>query len=98
MAISNAHKSDPLIAERNLYGAPSGHIKRRSSRVVIDIPVSVFGQDLNGRVFREDAVTTSVSAQGALLTLSSEVGSEKPLLLINRKSGNETQCRVAYKK
>ena len=71
---------------------------RRSSRVTIDIPVEVYGQGSDGTVFREETRTQVVSAHGALLLLKTEVGVKQVLLLVHKKTRNEIQCRVAYRK
>jgi hypothetical protein len=68
--------------------------KRRSSRVSIDMPVEVFGQSVNGKVFREETRTTTVNAHGALLMLGSVVQIKPSVLLINKTTRIEVQCRV----
>ena len=73
-------------------------IKRRSSRVAIDMPVEVFGQQANGKVFREETRTTIVSAHGALLMVSTVNEIKPSVLLINKKSNTEVQCRVVSHK
>jgi len=82
--------------------APKGPInpaiKRRSSRVAIDMPVEVFGQQSNGKVFREETRTTIVNAHGALLNLASAVEIKPSVLLINKITKLEVQCRVISQK
>ena len=73
-------------------------IKRRSSRVAIDMPVEVFGQQANGKVFREETRTTVVNAHGALLNLASAVEIKPSVLLINKITQLEVQCRVISQK
>jgi hypothetical protein len=68
--------------------------RRRSSRVAIDMPVEVFAQAENGKVFREETRTTNVSAHGALLILGSPVQIKPSVLLINKTTRIEVQCRV----
>ena len=76
----------------------SGAIKRRSSRVTIDIPVEVYGQGSDGKLFHEETRTQVVNAHGALVLLKTEVRVKQVLLVINKKTRRETQCRVAYRK
>jgi hypothetical protein len=71
---------------------------RRSSRVNIDMPVEIFGQSTNGKVFREETRTTVVNAHGALLILTSSTEVKTSILLINKKTNMEVQCRVVYRK
>ena len=72
--------------------------KRRSTRVVIDIPVTVFGQNSDGKIFTEQSSTVKVSAHGALIVMTTDIDSQKPALLMNTKTGSEVQCRVAHRK
>ena len=71
---------------------------RRSLRVAIDMPVEVVAQSLDGEAFRQDTRTAVVSAQGALLVLATTIEIKPSILLINKKTGGEAQCRVAYQK
>lgn len=92
--------SPPVTATK--VPAPKGPlnpaIKRRSSRVSIDMPVEVFGQQANGKVFREETRTTVVNAHGALLTLASTVEIKPSVLLINKITNSEVQCRIISQK
>ena len=72
--------------------------KRRSSRVVIDIPVTVFGQDTSGKIFQEESSTVTVSTHGACVLLSTDIDTQKPALLINAKTKDEAQCRVVHRR
>lgn len=91
-------------SEKNLLAAPDKHptlkgpshpaTRRRSSRVAIDMPVEVFGQAVNGKMFREETRTTTVNAHGALLVLGSPVQIKPSVLLINKATRIEVQCRV----
>lgn len=72
--------------------------KRRSSRVSIDMPIEVFGQEANGKVFRQETRTTAVNAHGALLNLILNTELKSSVLLINKKTNTEAQCRVVYQK
>ncbi len=65
---------------------------------MISMPVEFFGQDTNGKVFCQGAHTKVVSAHGALLILTA-IAQIKPLiLLVNKSTKTEVQCRVAYRK
>lgn len=72
--------------------------KRRSSRVAISIEVTVFAQSPDHRVFGEVTRTASVSAHGALITLKTDVDPQKPVLMVNKKTGAESQCRISHRK
>ena len=79
-------------------GPPNPPSKRRSSRVAIDMPVEVFGQTQNGKMFREETRTMTVNAHGALLVLASAKAINSSVILINNKTSTEAQCRVVYLK
>ncbi len=73
--------------------------RRSSIRVNIDLmPVEIFGQGSNGKVFREETHTTVVNAHGAHLILTSSTEVKTSILLINKKTNMEVQCRVVYRK
>jgi len=71
---------------------------RRSSRVVIDIPITVMGLNSDRKIFHENTKTITVSAHGALISLKSNIDSVKPVLIENPRTKMEAQCRVAYRK
>ena len=73
-------------------------VKRRSSRVVIEMPVSVVGQRSDGNAFREQTKTLSVSAHGALIHLKSNVDSSGTVVIVNARTQSEAQCRIAHRK
>jgi hypothetical protein len=62
------------------------------------MPVEVVAQSLDGETIRQDTRTTVVGAHGALLVLATTSEINPFLLLINKKTGGEAQCRVAYQK
>ncbi len=76
----------------------SGSNKRRSSRVAIDIPVEVFGQSLDGKIFHEETRTLVVNAHGALISLATGINLRQTILLVNKKTNNQMECRVTFRK
>jgi hypothetical protein len=66
--------------------------------VAIDMPVVLFGQQVNGKVFSEDTRTSVVNAHGALIILTSGVEIKPSVLLVNKISKVEAQCRVVSQK
>lgn len=71
---------------------------RRSQRVIIDFPVTLFGQSADGKIFAENTNTQTVSAHGALVILKKDVNAQSPALLGNPKTQMEVQCRVVHRK
>jgi hypothetical protein len=98
--VTKAKESPPVTASKvpDPKGSSNPAIKRRSSRVAIDMPVEVFGQQTNGKVFREETRTTVVNAHGALLILASTIAIKPSLLLVNLTTKSEAQCRVISQK
>lgn len=98
MGTVNSPKQEAVARPSAAEGEVQYSNKRRSSRVVIDIPVTVFGQDPNGKIFQEDTTTVTVSTHGACVLLSSEIDAQRPALLINAKTKAEVQCRVVHRR
>lgn len=71
---------------------------RRSQRVIIDFPVTLFGQGADGKIFAESTNTQTVSAHGALVILKKDVNAQSPAILGNPKTQMEAQCRVVHRK
>ena len=69
---------------------------RRSKRLLLSIPVQVYGRTPNDHPFRDTTETKSVSANGGLLPLSPRVKRGQSLLLVNRFTQEERECRVVY--
>ncbi len=68
--------------------------RRRSQRVHIIIPVSVYGNRAKGDPFQEEAQTLTVNAHGALINLANHVSVGQELLLINAKTAEKVECTV----
>lgn len=66
--------------------------------MAIDMPVEIFGQASNGKVFREETRTIVVNAHGALLVMTSIPLIKPSVLLVNKKTKTEAQCRVIFQK
>jgi hypothetical protein len=71
---------------------------RRSQRVIIDFPVTLFAQGVDGKIFAETTSTQTVSAHGALVIVGKDVNSQSPAILGNPKTQMEAQCRVVHRK
>lgn len=68
---------------------------RRSKRVFISIGVLVKFQR-GSQSHEEEVPTEAVNAHGCLLRLSAVPEREQKLVLVNLKSGESAECRVAY--
>jgi len=60
--------------------------------------VAVYGQNRTIGAFREDTATDLVSAHGGLVALSARVVVGETLLVVNKATQEEQQCRVVYLK
>jgi hypothetical protein len=68
--------------------------RRRSERVVLNMPVVVVTETTEGKRIHEETHTLVVNAHGGLLKLRMEVVPGQPMLVINPKNGKEQKCRV----
>ena len=77
-----------------IVNASQPNNRRRSERVLLDVPVLVVAETPEGKRVQEETHTLVVNAHGGLLTLKMEVVPGQPMLLINPKSEKEQRCRV----
>jgi hypothetical protein len=70
--------------------------RRKSRRWALDIPVYVYGHGPGKDPFHEEAHTLNVNSDGALLLLSVPVRKGQMLLLTNRMTLQEMDCRVVH--
>ena len=68
--------------------------RRRSERVMLQIPVIVQVKTRDGKDVREDTQTVVVNAHGGLLKLKMEVKTGQPILLINERAKIQQGCHV----
>jgi hypothetical protein len=68
--------------------------RRRSKRVMLQVPVVVVTNTREGTEQREETHTLVVNAHGGLLKLSMEVVAGQPMVLINPRTGTRETCRV----
>jgi hypothetical protein len=71
----------------------NGANRRRSVRVMLQVPVTVLTETPDREQVQEDAHTLVVNAHGGLLKLKMEVLAGQPLVLVNNK-GVQEQCHV----
>jgi hypothetical protein len=70
--------------------------RRRSHRIMVNLPVQVAVKNERGNDISEDTTTISISAHGALLQLQMEVAKGQTLLLRNAVTNNALECSVDY--
>jgi hypothetical protein len=79
-------------------GVAHSTMGRRSSRVMIEVPVDLIGRTANGLVFREETRTIVVNAHGALLNSAMSLDITSTIVVKNKKTNDEVQCRVIYRR
>lgn len=73
-----------------------GAEKRRSQRILLSVPVLVQGKDRTKHDFEEQTHTLVVNAHGALVLVKAELEENQRLLLRNKISGRQEECRVVW--
>ena len=68
--------------------------RRRSERVMLQVPVVVQAKTRDGEEVREQTRTVVVNAHGGLMKLRAAVKVGQPILLINEKSKAQQGCHV----
>lgn len=68
--------------------------RRKSSRTNVYVPLFVYGYTTAGEPFHEDTNTLEVNANGGLLRLDANVRCGQKLLVLNRVTKAEQECRV----
>lgn len=71
-------------------------VRRRSQRVLMQVPVRVRGNDSLGKDFEEETETLAISAHGALVLLTARVTSGSKMLLQHKRTQEEQDCHVAF--
>lgn len=84
LTISYSHKAKPMRSVR------------RSKRVKLALSVAVHGKTASGEAFREFTRTLCVSAHGGLLCLATNVHKEQTIVVENKSTRKEQECRVVY--
>lgn len=69
---------------------------RRSKRLGLAMPVFVFGQSIFQETFSESTRTISVNAYGGAFRIGVRVEKGQSILLVNRMTRQEQECRVAH--
>jgi hypothetical protein len=68
--------------------------RRRSERVMLQVPVIVQVHGRDGKKIEEETQTSVVNAHGGLLKLQMTLQVGQPILLINVRSKMQQSCRV----
>ena len=70
--------------------------RRRSQRVLMQVPVRIRGTDAQGKAVEEETETLAINAHGALVLLQSRLTSGGLVQLQHKKTQEEHECHVAF--
>ena len=70
--------------------------ERRSARVLLDVPLLIWGESPEQPVFREETFTVTVSAHGALVMLAAKVFLRQRVVLRKLTDTIEIRGKIAY--
>lgn len=90
--------SAPLSPESQLrrVAARNPKTSRRSKRVSLRVPVVVYGHNRASGSFHEETSANLVSAHGGLVALTARVSVGETVLVVNKATQEEQECRVVY--
>jgi hypothetical protein len=70
--------------------------RRRSQRVLMQVPVRLCGTDAQGKKFEEQTATLAINAHGALVLMQARVISGGKVQLQHNLTKEEQECHVAF--
>ena len=70
--------------------------KRRSQRVLMQVPVRLRGQDAQGASFDEETETLAINAHGALVLMQARITSGATIQLQHKRTSEEQECQVVF--
>jgi hypothetical protein len=70
--------------------------RRRSQRVLMQVPVRLCGTDAQGGKFEEETATLAINAHGALVLMHARVISGGKVNLQHNLTKEEQECHVAF--
>jgi hypothetical protein len=83
-----------MTQPQNTTGNPT--VRRRSQRVLMQVPVRVRGKDSQGDAFEEEAETLAINAHGALILVNARVTSGSKLMMQHKRTQEEHECHVVF--
>jgi hypothetical protein len=70
--------------------------RRRSQRVLMQVPVRIRSTDAHGKTVDEETETLAINAHGALVLLQTRLVSGNKVLLLHKKTLEEQECQVVF--
>jgi hypothetical protein len=75
---------------------PQKKMPRSSERILLRVPVVIYGYAGKSGAFHEDTETILVNSSGALVTLKAKLALGDTVFLIHKSGGEEQEVRVVY--
>jgi hypothetical protein len=70
--------------------------RRRSHRVLMQVPIRICGNDAQGKKFEEETATLAINAHGALVLMQARVTSGSKVQLQHNLTKEEQECHVVF--
>lgn len=70
--------------------------RRRSQRVLMQVPVRIQSTDAQGKTVDEETETLAINAHGALVLLQTRLVSGNKVMLHHKKTLEEQECQVVF--
>ena len=70
--------------------------RRRSQRVLMQVPVRIRGKNAQGAEFEEFTETLAINAHGSLILLNARLTSGAKVFMKHNKPEEEQECHVAF--
>src|SRR3989441_8869098 len=83
------------MAQNPITTSNSG-ARRRSQRVLMQVPLRLRGVDAQGQNFEEFTETLAINAHGSLVLLAARVTSGSAVYVRHNKTEEEQECHVAF--
>ena len=78
-------------------GTPANpSVRRRSQRVLMQVPVRIRGTDSQGSNFEEETETLAINAHGALILVNARVTSGSKVMMQHKRTQEEQECHVVF--
>jgi hypothetical protein len=75
---------------------PNPGPRRRSQRVLMQVPIRICGNDAQGKKFEEETATLAINAHGALVLMQARVTSGSKVQLQHNLTKEEQECHVVF--
>jgi hypothetical protein len=70
--------------------------RRRSQRVLMQVPVRIRGKDAQGNQFEEEGCTLAINAHGALIQMQVRLTSGSRVHMQHKQTQEEQECQVVF--